>query len=200
MIKPGSGDRVREVALGVRGGGTMRKGRFFMLSVALATAGAITATAAMAGQLRPDEARRFVAGKLFSYTCFDGTSGVGRIHADGSVIGTIQTRGRAARFVTMPRGTIRVTSGSICASLRGSMIQPCFNVEKTSSVSFRGSISGLGFAYCDFVRYNPRPTVRHRRRTNAEVAKPAMPAAQPVALVEPARAVPVQSAIAVTTP
>lgn len=178
----------------------MRKGRFFMLSVALATAGAITATAAMAGQLRPDEARRFVAGKLFSYTCFDGTSGIGRIHSDGSVIGTIQTRGRAARFVAMPRGTIQVTSSSICASLRGSMIQPCFNVEKTSSISFRGSVSGLGFAYCDFVRYNPRPSVkqRPRRTTSDEIAKPAIPPAQPVALRPSLPAV--QSAVVVNNP
>jgi hypothetical protein len=178
----------------------MRKDRLFMLSVALATAGAVTATVAMAGQLRPDEARRFVAGKLFSYTCFDGTSGVGRIHADGSVIGTIQTRGSAARFVAMPQGTIQVTSGAICASLRGSMIQPCFNVEKTSSISFRGSISGLGFAYCDFVRYNPRRSVKRVRPTNTEVSKPAIPAAQPVSMTTPVRARPIQSAVAVNIP
>lgn len=178
----------------------MRKFRLLMLSVALVTTGVVTATAANAGQLRPDEARRFVAGKLFSYTCFDGTSGMGRIHADGSVIGTIQTRGRAARFVAMPQGTIQVTSNSICASLRGSMIQPCFNVEQTSSISFRGSVSGLGFAYCDFVRYNPRPSVkRPRRTTNAEAAKPAIPAAQPVSMT-PAQAAPVQSAVAVNIP
>ncbi|MEZ5788122.1 MAG: hypothetical protein R3D62_16990 [Xanthobacteraceae bacterium] len=172
-----------------------------MLSVALATAGAVAATVAMAGQLRPDEARRFVAGKLFSYTCFDGTSGMGRIHADGSVIGTIQTRGHAARFVAMPRGTIRVTPSSICASLRGSLIQPCFNVVQTSSVSFRGSVSGLGFAYCDFVRHNPRQNIRRSRRTttSAEAVKPAIPAAQPVSMTAPP-ARPVQSAVAVNIP
>ena len=37
---------------------------------------------ASAEELKPDEARRFVAGKLFSYTCFEGTTGAGRIHAD----------------------------------------------------------------------------------------------------------------------
>ena len=42
----------------------------------------------MAGEMRPEEAKRFIANKLFSYTCFDGTSGAGRIHADGSVVGT----------------------------------------------------------------------------------------------------------------
>jgi hypothetical protein len=33
---------------------------------------------------------------------------------------------------------------------------PCFAVNQLDSRSFRGSISGLGFAYCDFVRRNPR--------------------------------------------
>jgi hypothetical protein len=27
---------------------------------------------------------------------------------------------------------------------------PCFNLERTDEVSFRGSVSGMGFAYCDF--------------------------------------------------
>jgi len=34
--------------------------------------------------------------------------------------------------------------------------QPCFAVYQTSAKSFRGSISGLSFAYCDFTRRNPR--------------------------------------------
>ena len=33
---------------------------------------------------------------------------------------------------------------------------PCFAVNQLDSRSFRGSVSGLGFAYCDFVRRNPR--------------------------------------------
>ena len=28
--------------------------------------------------------------------------------------------------------------------------EPCFNLEKTDASSFRGSVSGMGFAYCDF--------------------------------------------------
>jgi hypothetical protein len=36
---------------------------------------------------------------------------------------------------------------------------PCFNLEKTDAQSFRGSISGLGFAYCDFTRRNNRPNI-----------------------------------------
>ncbi|MCC7347998.1 MAG: hypothetical protein IT538_11425, partial [Variibacter sp.] len=30
--------------------------------------------------------------------------------------------------------------------------EPCFNLQQTGDRSFRGSISGFGFAYCDFVR------------------------------------------------
>ena len=29
-------------------------------------------------------------------------------------------------------------------------IEPCFNINRTDAQSFRGSISGLDFAYCDF--------------------------------------------------
>jgi hypothetical protein len=111
---------------------------------------------AVAGELRPEEAKAFVAGKLFTYTCFDGTSGAGRIHADGSVIGTMQVNGGLTRHIALPSGTVRVTSDSVCASLPRALIQPCFNVVQTSAKSFRGSLKGLGFAYCDFVRRNPR--------------------------------------------
>jgi hypothetical protein len=115
---------------------------------------------ATAEEMKPDEARRFVAGKLFAYTCFEGTTGAGRIHADGSVVGTVQFRGQGpVRHVTLPSNTIRLNPESICASVRGIPFQPCFNVVKTDAKSFRGSLSGFGFAYCDFVRQNPRLTV-----------------------------------------
>ena len=144
----------------------MRLCRLLLLSAMFAAAGAAAANTA---PLRPDEARRFVAGKLFSYSCFDGTRGVGRIYADGAVVGTMQAPGKPARFVAMPVGTIKVTSSSICASVRGSMFEPCFDVVQTSRTSFRGSISGLGFAYCDFVRRDPR--VEMTSGTRAEPPK-----------------------------
>ena len=123
--------------------------------------GASLVTSASAGEtaLAPEEAKRFVANKLFSYTCFDGTNGIGRIHADGSVVGTMQTGANPVRFVSLPSGTIRLTSDSICAALPHALIQPCFNVVQTSPQSFRGSLRGLGFAYCDFVRRNPRQEI-----------------------------------------
>ena len=112
---------------------------------------------AQAGELKPEEAKQFVAGKYFAYTCFEGTSGAGRINADGSVAGTIRVRGSGpAHFVELPAGTIKVKPASICASVRGVPIEPCFNVVKLDENRFRGSISGLGLAYCTFTRRNPR--------------------------------------------
>ena len=123
----------------------------------LIVAAVIAATPAIAAELKPEEARHFIAGKHFSYTCFDGTNGSGRVNADGSVIGTIQPGGSGpTRFVMMPPGTIRVQADSICASLRGAWFTPCFSVNQIDAKSFRGSISGLGFAYCDFTRHNAR--------------------------------------------
>ncbi len=63
----------------------------------------LAASSACAESLTPDAARRFVAGKLFAFNCFDGSRGAGRIYGDGSVIGTIQFRGAgAARTVSLP--------------------------------------------------------------------------------------------------
>jgi hypothetical protein len=109
-----------------------------------------------AAEMRPEEAKHFIANKLFSYTCFDGTRGAGRIQADGSVIGTMQANGGRVRYLSLPTGTIKLTSDSICASLPRALFQPCFNVVQTSPNSFRGSLKAFSFAYCDFVRRNPR--------------------------------------------
>jgi hypothetical protein len=112
---------------------------------------------AAAEDLGPEQARAFVVGKLFSYTCFEGTTGSGRIFADGSVVGTIRIRGSGPpRFAALPAGSIRVDGGSMCAHLAGLPITPCFRVQKIDYRSFRGSLSGLGFAYCDFYQRNPR--------------------------------------------
>jgi hypothetical protein len=119
--------------------------------------GIATILPAAAGELKPEEARHFVAGKLFSYSCFEGTTGVGRIMPDGSVIGTIKIGGTGPlRYVSLPAGTVQVREEAVCASVRGMLFEPCFNVDKTSEISFRGSISGLSFAYCDFTKRNAR--------------------------------------------
>jgi len=126
--------------------------------IALTLIALMPAFSATAGEiLKPEQVRQFVAGKYFSYTCFEGTSGHGRIQSDGSVAGTIRVRGTGpSRFVTLPPGTIQVKAHAVCASVRGMSMQPCFNVEQTGSDSFRGSVTGLGFAYCQFTRRNPR--------------------------------------------
>ena len=112
---------------------------------------------ASAGDLKFDEAKRFVSGKLFSYACFDGTTGAGRIHADGSIAGSIRIQGSGpTRFVALPAGTLHNKGGSVCATVKGLPITPCFNVTQTDPNSFRGSIYGLGFAYCNFTRRGGR--------------------------------------------
>ena len=126
------------------------------------TVGLLAAVPAAAGEMSAEEARRFVIGKIFSYTCFEGTRGQGRVNSDGSVTGSIQFQGSGeVRHAHLPANTLQVKGEAVCASLRGLPMQPCFNLERTSASSFRGSISGLGFAYCDFTRPGGRTTVAH---------------------------------------
>jgi len=128
-----------------------------LLRVAALCACVLGAASANAEELGPEAAKAFVVGKLFAYTCFDGTEGVGRIFADGSIIGTIRPRGRGeVRFAALPPGTLRIEGTAMCAHLSGMPIDPCFRVQKIDYRSFRGSVSGLGFAYCDFSQRNPR--------------------------------------------
>ena len=104
---------------------------------------------------------------------------MGRIFPDGSVIGTIRMRGQGqTRFATLPAGTIRVDGNAMCAHLPGLPITPCFKVEKLDYKSFRGSISGLGFAYCDFYQRNPRTQLTNE---TGEITPPATP----VSIVRP---------------
>src|ERR1700722_15784902 len=108
-----------------------------LLRVAIVCAFVVGAASAVAEELAPEQARAFVVGKLFSYTCFDGTAGVGRIFSDGSVVGTIRPGGQAqVRFAALPAGTIKVSSNAMCAHL-----------------------AGLSFAYCDFYQRNPRSAI-----------------------------------------
>src|ERR1700730_8111775 len=125
--------------------------------VAIVFAGLLAAGPSIAEQLNADAARRFVVGNLFAFNCFDGTHGAGRIYGDGSVVGTIQFRNNGPqRYVMLPAGTLHEKGEAVCATLRGMPFDPCFNLDKTSPQSFRGSVSGLSFAYCDFVRRNGR--------------------------------------------
>ena len=106
---------------------------------------------ALAGMMSADEARKFVAGKVFAFTCVDGTRGAGRILDDMGAAGSVQFSGSGPiRHVRLPGNTLQVRGRSVCAALKGLPFEPCFNLDKRDERSFRGSVSGLGFAYCDF--------------------------------------------------
>lgn len=135
-----------------------------MVRAFVVLAGLLAVVPALAGEMTAQEARRFIVGKIFYYDCFEGTRGQGRVYADGSVAGTIQIRGAGrVHYAALPPGTLRVSGQSVCASLRGLPIHPCFNLVRTSGESFRGSISGLGFAYCNFTRRYERVHIVHNR-------------------------------------
>jgi hypothetical protein len=121
--------------------------RFVLGTVA---AGAIIAPA-LAGMMTADEARRFVAGKVFAFTCFDGTRGAGRVLDDMGAAGAVQFAGAGpVRHIRLPGNTLQIRGQAVCASIKGIPFEPCFNLDKMDERSFRGSVSGMGFAYCDF--------------------------------------------------
>jgi len=124
--------------------------------------------------MNADEARRFVAGKVFAFTCFDGTRGAGRVSDDLGAAGSIQFSGSGPiRHMRLPGNTLQIRGQSVCASIKGLPFEPCFNLDKRDDRSFRGSVSGMGFAYCDFrhqgasqmlmARSVARPRSLHRR-------------------------------------
>ena len=126
--------------------------------IVVVLAGLLAAAPAWAGDLKGEDARRFIAGKTFAFHCFEGTSGAGRIYHDGSVAGSIRFGGNGpSRYVTLPAGTLRMRGETWCASMRGLMFEPCFDLVRTDPISFRGAVSGLGFAYCNFTRHQARP-------------------------------------------
>jgi hypothetical protein len=106
---------------------------------------------ALAGMMNADEARKFVTGKVFAFTCFDGTRGAGRVLDDLGAAGSIQFSGSGpVRHVRLPGNTLQIRGQAVCASIKGIPFEPCFNIDKHDDRSFRGSVSGMGFAYCDF--------------------------------------------------
>jgi hypothetical protein len=117
--------------------------------------GAVTAGAmivpALAGMMNADEARKFVAGKVFAFSCFDGTRGAGRVLDDLGAAGSIQFSGAGpVRHVRLPGNTLQIRGQAVCAAIKGLPFEPCFNLDKRDDRTFRGSVSGMGFAYCDF--------------------------------------------------
>jgi hypothetical protein len=139
---------------------------------AIVIATLVAASPAFSQAMNAEAARRFVVGKLFAFTCFDGSRGAGRIYGDGSVIGTLQSGSRPARSMWMPAGTLRVKGDSVCAAVKGMLFEPCFTLTRTSDHTFRGAISGMGFAYCDFTRRNVVAAVSPRPLTSRPLARP----------------------------
>lgn len=113
---------------------------------------------AVADPMTAEEARKFVSGKVFAFTCFDGTRGAGRVFDDGGAAGAVQFSGaNISRHMRLPGNTLQVRGQSICASIKGLPFEPCFNLNKNDERSFRGSISGMSFAYCDFRHQGASP-------------------------------------------
>ena len=121
--------------------------RFVLGTVA---AGAMIAPA-LAGQMNADEARRFVTGKVFAFTCFDGTRGAGRILDDMGAAGSVQFSGSGPiRHIRLPGNTLQIRGQAVCASIKGIPFEPCFNLDKKDDRSFRGSVVGHGLRLLRF--------------------------------------------------
>ena len=172
--------------------------------------GAVTAGAmvvpALAGMMNADEARKFVAGKVFAFTCFDGTRGAGRIMDDLGAAGSVQFSGSGPiRRVRLPGNTLQIRGQAVCASIKGLPFEPCFNLDKQDDRSFRGSVSGMGFAYCDFRHQGasqmlmarsvarPRSLLRREEPTRAADARAEVTARVQTPPVESAKLEPVKS-------
>jgi hypothetical protein len=117
-------------------------------------AGVWAAVPAVAGTMGADEARRFIVGNVFSFTCFEGTSGQGRVNGDGSVEGVIRLGGSGLpHHAKLPAGTLRARDDAICAAVAGISYETCFELERTGPKSFRGSAPAIGkFAACQFTK------------------------------------------------
>jgi hypothetical protein len=132
---------------------------------------------AKALELKAEDARRLVVGKLFSFNCFEGTTGAGRVLADGSVSGIVRFAGNGTlRHVTMPPNTLRVRGEAVCAYVRGMGVEPCFTLTQLDERTFRGAVTGLSFASCQFTRRSGRGdlvrTTSAPRAIHSAVASP----------------------------
>jgi hypothetical protein len=121
-----------------------------------------------------DMAREFVIGRFFTYHCFDGTYGSGRIDGDGSAAGTIRVTGKgSSHYLRLPTNTLYVLGNQVCARLRGLPFEPCFDLVKTGPETFRGSLSNMNFMYCTFERKGGASQLARRRGTGEHSEKKA---------------------------
>src|SRR3981189_4009747 len=85
---------------------------------------------AMAGPMTADEVRKFVAGKVFAFTCFDGTRGAGRVLDDGGAAGAVQFSGSGpVRQMRLPGNTFRGLGIDVSAGLSGLPFEPCLTLH-----------------------------------------------------------------------
>lgn len=124
---------------------------------------ALAPAPAVAQQLSADQAREFVIGRMFSFSCFEGSKGAGRVYADGSVAGMITLRDAPPRFVRLPPNTLRVRGENVCGFVKGMTFEPCFDLVKTGQNTFRGSLAGIQTMWCDFVGSGDGQQVASRR-------------------------------------
>jgi len=157
---------------------------------AIALAMLAVSVPAHAQALNAEQARHFVAGKLFTFNCFEGSTGSGRMFHDGSVVGLVRMQGQGPiRFMRLPAGTLYVKDGGICSQVKGAFFNPCFNLTKTSANSFRGAISGFGFAYCEFTRGAGRIETAARASVLPDAVTPGAGPAAPRSSIRRARKV-----------
>ena len=78
-------------------------------------AGLFATSLALAEDLNPDQARAFVVGKLFSYTCFEGTAGSGRVASSGELPSDLGARNTAT--IITARSTTRSTTKVLALSV-----------------------------------------------------------------------------------
>ena len=144
--------------------------------VLVAVAAGAMMVPALAGMMNADEARKFVAGKVFAFNCFDGTRGAGRVLDDLGASGSIQFSGAGpVRHVRLPGNTLQIRGQSVCASIKGLPFEPCFNLDRRDERTFRGSVSGMGFAYCEFRHQGAAQMLMARAVTRPRSLHPSEP-------------------------
>src|ERR1043165_8045163 len=102
-----------------------------LVRIAVALSAVAFAVPALAEPLSAEAARRLVLGQHFSFTCFEGTVGAGRIFSDGSVAGMLRVQGSGPlRYMRMPAGTLFAEGDTVCSHVKGAFFNPCFNLNK----------------------------------------------------------------------
>jgi hypothetical protein len=99
---------------------------------------------ALAENLDAEAARQFIVGKLFAFTCADGSRGAARVYDDGSVIGTVQFHAseqprpiwlrRKRLGLQARRSAVHSTAGS-CALLLAKPANKAFGPPLRDSIS-----------------------------------------------------------------